>query len=215
MKQLIKINKNKKLEGPACRQAGMTYVELIVVLGIFALLSTVAIYNYGGFQAKVDIKNLASNIALKVVEAQKSATSGLLPQLSYEDDWKPSYGVYFNRVTEDSRKSFIYFADLNSDFSFDGSSSDCTGECLERTVITKNNVIDDLSFVLENSDIDCGANELTIVFKRPGSIPVITTSGGELPSCSFGFSYAQISITSPRGANANIKIYPSGRIQVN
>ena len=45
---------------------GMTYVELIVVLSIFAVLSSVAIFNYGSFQDKVDIKNLGSDIALKI-----------------------------------------------------------------------------------------------------------------------------------------------------
>ena len=42
----------------------MTYVELVVVLGIFAVMSNVVIFNYGGFQAKVDIKNLSKHITL-------------------------------------------------------------------------------------------------------------------------------------------------------
>ena len=57
---------------------GMTYVELIVVLSIFSIMTSVVLFNYGAFQAKVDIKNLASDIALKIVEAQKSALSGKL-----------------------------------------------------------------------------------------------------------------------------------------
>ena len=48
----------------------MTYVELIVVLAIFAILSSVVMFNYGNFQAKVDIKNLGSDIALKIVRTQ-------------------------------------------------------------------------------------------------------------------------------------------------
>ena len=47
----------------------MTYIELIVVLSIFAVMSSVVIFNYGLFQARIDIKNLASDIALKFVEA--------------------------------------------------------------------------------------------------------------------------------------------------
>ena len=51
MFQLDKITqKNKKI---ANCQAGMNYVELIVVLSIFSLLSSVVLFNYGGFQAKV------------------------------------------------------------------------------------------------------------------------------------------------------------------
>ena len=76
--------------------AGMTYVELIVVLSIFSVLSSVAIYNYGDFQSSVDIKNLASDIALQIVKAQKDSLSGLLPLQEIKTDWKPSYGVYFD-----------------------------------------------------------------------------------------------------------------------
>src|ERR1035437_1408114 len=103
MKKLIKIKNN----------AGMSYIELIVVLTIFSVISSVVIFNYGNFQAKVDIKNLASDIALQVVQAQKSSLSGLLPPLAQEllviPGWKPSYGVYF---TTSDKTDFIYFVDV-------------------------------------------------------------------------------------------------------
>ena len=59
----------------------MTYVELIVVLSIFSVMTSVVLFNYNEFQAKIDIKVLANDIALKIVEAQKSALSGKLPQI--------------------------------------------------------------------------------------------------------------------------------------
>src|SRR3989344_2489263 len=104
MKKLIKIQKNK----------GMSYVELIVVLSIFSAMSSVVLFNYGEFQAKIDIKNLASDIALKVVEAQKSSLPGKLPPLAQQvlipspSAWKPSYGLYMDQAADD--KSFIYFS---------------------------------------------------------------------------------------------------------
>ena len=54
---------NKKIKG----NRGMTYVELIVVLGIFAVMLSISMFNYKRFQGKVDIKNLANDIALKLV----------------------------------------------------------------------------------------------------------------------------------------------------
>src|SRR5674476_904401 len=123
MKKLIKIKNN----------AGMSYIELIVVLSIFAVISSVVIFNYGDFQAKVDIKNLASDIALQVVQAQKSSMSGLLPTLTPTvSPWKPSYGVYFNMVTP---KQFVYFVDLNNAYGYE------PGETLNTVSITKNNYI--------------------------------------------------------------------------
>src|SRR3989344_4815832 len=87
---------------------GMSYVELIVVLSIFSVMTSVVLFNYGSFQAKVDIKNLASDIALKVVEAQKSSLSGkLLPPTHIPPNpntWKPSYGLFFD--ADSNKNSF-------------------------------------------------------------------------------------------------------------
>jgi len=206
MKKLIKIKKN----------AGMTYVELIVVLGIFAVLSSVVLFNYGDFQAKVDIKNLASDIASKVVEAQKSSLNGVLPLAGYNPAiWKPAYGVYFNSsASSDSdgisfNKKFIYFTDLNNSNNYDGSSS-CTAECLDKIIITKNNFI---SRIDKCTNATCTSpasiNSFSIIFSRPSSSAVfagVTVAGSE---------YVQITIASPKGATALIKLYPSGRVQVN
>ena len=103
---MIKFFKNYK------RNQGMTYVELIVVLSIFASLSTVVMFNYNEFQERIDIKNLSSDIALKVVEAQKSSISGRLPpsQPVGGQNWKPSYGVYLNPATDN--EFFYYFTDI-------------------------------------------------------------------------------------------------------
>ncbi|MBU0999177.1 type II secretion system GspH family protein [Patescibacteria group bacterium] len=186
---------------------GMTYVELIVVLSIFAVLSSVAVFNYGDFQAKVDIKNLASDIALKIVEAQKSSINGALPMSGYDPDtWKPSYGVYFDLSTP---KQFIYFADLdNNPNTYDA------GELLNTINITKNNYILNIDKCLNNSCLS-GSNPIDILFitfKRPDSEANFLTS----PSLSFfGSEYVQITIMSPKGVKALIKIYPSGRLEIN
>lgn len=185
---------------------GFTYVELIVVLGIFAVMSAVVIYNYGEFQSKVDIKSLASDIASKIVEAQKSSLNGLLPATGAPyTGWKPSYGVYFDISPQ---KQFIYFVDLsNPSNGYDGPAS--VGETLDPITITKNNYI---SRIDECND-PCTSptlisTPLSITFKRPDSSAIFSPSIGS-------YQYIQITIQSPKTATALIKIYPSGRIQVN
>ena len=208
MKSINGINKKSK------RNAGMTYAELIVVLGIFSVLSAVVIFKYGEFQAKVDIKNLASDIALKIVEAQKSSLSGKLPPAS-PPDWKPSYGVHFDIPPSptDDNKSFIYFADTDTSTqagSFEGSATSCTGECLEKTVITKGNIISSLGYY-QNGVLDDTLENLTVTFSRISS-GVIFYSTNAIIS---GATYVQITIRSPEDTTGIIKLYPSGRIQVN
>lgn len=196
-----KIKKILKLE----RQAGMSYVELIVVLSIFSLLSGIVIYNYGGFQARVDLKNLTSDIALKIVEAQDSSLSGKLSsQTPLVDPWKPSYGVYFSKVVNEN-KSFIYFADLDQGGDYD------EGERISVITIPKNQFISDLK-VFYGGPEGTAADDLAIVFKRPSSSAIITSIKTNLPDDII--SYAQITVSSADTSTAFIKVYPSGRIQL-
>jgi prepilin-type N-terminal cleavage/methylation domain-containing protein len=200
-----------KMKSERSGQAGMTYVELIVVLSIFGVLSSIVAFNYGGFQAKVDIKNLASNIALKIVQAQNSSLSGL-QQTGALPGWKPAYGVYFNKQT--SPNSFFYFSDLNDNGVFEGPT--CVSECLSQISITKNNVISNLNVFYQNGTNACSTvcpADLTVSFKRPDSGAVLFSGGVKL----LAVSYVQITIASPRSAAATalIKVYPSGRVQVN
>lgn len=190
---------------------GMTYVELIVVLSIFSALSSVVAFNYGDFQARVDIKNLASDIASKVVEAQKSSLDGKWN--SYANaDWKPGYGVYFDTSTLTSKKKIIYFADLNNNNLYGGGGPVCaSAECLDEINITKNNFISNID-KCSTSSCASGSNAITslgITFSRPSSSAFFT--GATIS----GSEYVQITIASPKGATALIKIYPSGRVQVN
>jgi len=204
MKKLIKIKKNR----------GMSYVELIVVLSVFSVMTSVIIFNYREFQAKIDIKNLASDVALKIIEAQNSSLSGTLPPPLQQSlitsplTWRPSYGLFLNRVSDD--KSFIYFTDLDQNGDLDNLS--CTGndECLDKILITKGNSISSLD-VFYQGGATVPLNDLTITFKRPDSGAIIKSS----TSFTSTVSYVQITIISPKSPTAKIKIYPSGRIQVN
>ena len=218
-KSQFKIKKNQR---PTCRQAGMTYVELIVVLSIFSVLSAIVLFNYGTFQSKVDIKSLASDIAIKIVEAQKASLSGKLPPAGYTPTtvpasaWKPAYGVYFNSLTTVDggdgiylNKKFIYFTDLNNSGLLDGSTS-CGGECLEKTTITKGNYISGIVEVI--GGVPSSIDNLTATFSRINSGVIMSSSSVALPS---NVSYVQINIASPAGATAIITLYPSGRVQVN
>ncbi len=189
---------------------GMTYVELIVVLSIFATLSAVVLFNYSEFQSRIDIKNLSSDIALKIVEAQKSSTSGRVPSFSVSPTWKPSYGIYINPSTDN--KSFSFFADVDQDGQFDDTSCPGTIECLEKISITKGNSISGLSFVNRNETNSNPMNDLTITFIRPNGAAVLRSSTiGFVPA---NVNYVEIGVISQKGTPATIKIYSSGKLDI-
>ena len=200
---------------------GMTYVELIVVLSIFATMSSIVLFNYNGFEDKVDIKILANDIALKIVEAQKSAISGTL-NFNALPDWKPAYGIYFDSSSDIDTsvepnipfsKEFIYFADLNDPTQnnlYDYSNCGGTGECLDKIIITKGNYIQEIDSYI--GDVATPITDpISITFTRPNSSAVFSSEGILLS----GFDYIQITISSPSLLKAYIKVYPSGRVQIN
>jgi len=197
--------------------SGFTYVELIVVLSIFAMMTSLVLFNYSAFQNKVDIKVLASDIALKIVQAQKDAMNGRWNNDAPSGDWKPSYGVDFKV----SNTNFIYFADtsvVNMYYDdFDSFPSSCPqGECLELIGIKKGNVISELrAFDAYFNDISL-LNDLSINFTRPNSKAVFYSDGINVED-SGPVSFVQITVSSPVGSNqatACIQVYSSGRVQV-
>jgi len=217
------INFIENLKAKSCKlNRGMTYVELIVVLSIFGTMSSVVLFNYREFQTKVDIKNLASDVALKIVEAQKASVSGKLPpQVPPRDtnsNWKPSYGIYFRSDADlDSsdniyfNKKFIYFVDLNNDNGYEAEL-----EKLDTITITKGNYVESVGGC---TDTPCSTfvpiTSLAVIFKRPDSgVTFKDSSGATLAN---DFDYIKITIASEQSPTikSNIKVYPSGRIQVN
>lgn len=213
------LNSNKQ-------NTGMTYVELIVVLSIFSVISAVSIFNYQTFQDKVDIKNLSNDIALKVVEAQKSSLSGKLPVLPPASPgiWKPSYGLYFD-LTPDSTnnppntgdKVFYYFVDLDQSKTFDHGGYSCPGnECLDKVSITKGNYIQEIRFFYQDgipAEGEVWSDDLNIVFTRPNSGAVFESS----TLINRPVDRVEIKLSSPGSepATSLIKVYSSGRIQIN
>lgn len=158
------------------KNLGMTYVELIVVLSIMSIMSAVVLFNYQDFQTKVDMKNLSSEIAQKLTQAQKFSMSGedvpLTKQVDKATNWKPSYGIFFSK---NNTKKFTYFTDLNNSLtnslsinSYDGYSSGnpflCNSdnkECLDVVDINKNYSISNMKIIFASGsceDLNSGGN---------------------------------------------------------
>lgn len=206
-------NKYKNIENNSLER-GMTYLELVIVMSIFSILSAISIFNYQRFQSKVEIKNLSNDIALSIVKAQKDSISGKLSiEAPYVSNWKPSYGVYFNSL--DTNDQFLYFADLDNTGACDdpgciAPSYALGGEVLDIVNITGGNIIDSIYAEEGGCASPVLLEDLSIVFKRPNTSPVI--SSNTAIGCTF--SYVSLSVSSSDGVSGTIKLYPSGRIQV-
>jgi len=186
------------LQPTTCTQRGFTYIELMMVIALFAILSGTVFFNFGDFTDNMSLQNLSQDIALEIKRAQSAAISGKDSLVFGE--LKPSYGVAMNLSR--NNKEFIYFADRDNSETYD------LGEEIERTTIIKNNHIDS---VCVNDNCDERA-EIIITFKRPFPNATLVLNG-ELVSQGDIF----VTIASVRGGDKkirSIKISSLGQISV-
>ncbi len=190
----------------------MTYVELIVVLTIFAIMTSVVLFNYGAFQGRVDVKNLANDLALKIVQAEKDASFGKVPSLAQQagvaPNWKPSYGTYFDLATDNT--TFYYFADLNQNKYYDASSCGGSGECISSTKITRGGTIAGIKTFPGGASLQ----KASLSFTRPNSIVTVVDLSHGAPVIVSGVNYIEISVKSPASDASIITLYPSGRVEI-
>lgn len=223
---------------------GFTFIELIVVLAIFGILTSVSLFQFNAFNSNVSLQNLSQDIALRLVKTQKDGSSGFYPKFItpaqanfISSTWIPSFGMHFFVPTGGSAIRFSYFFDsdiLGMQNKYDNFGTPdpvtCAGsnECLDVIQIDSGDKIvglcvdttnpcvlaSDGTFVSGNGIV---VNWLDIVFRRPNlsaRISGFDSNGTDLVQLN-PISSASISVQSKDGSKYKIiKIYPVGQIIV-
>lgn len=137
----------------------MTFIELIVVIGIFAAISGTVLFNYRDFSDGIKLQNLSQEIALQGKRAQTLASQGRRPVLSNAQstngidnflpfNWVSSYGIAFDSNFQDR---FIFY--FNSpEYYFDQTLTDGTPDELR-----VNRSLDFFDFADGNYQAGCGS----------------------------------------------------------
>ncbi len=116
---------------------GFTLVELIVTLGIFAIITTIVLTRYKDFNGGIVLTNLAYEVAITWRQAQIFGISVKDTGGSGSAQFRSRYGIHLGAPTSDSN-SFHLFADtvtINQRYD--------SGEAFETFVLKNNNVVDD------------------------------------------------------------------------
>ena len=173
-------------------EKGFTLIELITVFMIMGIMSTILLFNFRTFNGKVQFENISQDIALRIVEAQKSAMTGKLNPNFVGRDVKPAYGVYFSSAPTagTANKKFTYFTDIPGVGTGSGTSTGnkiydpptgifvCNGasvsgnECLSVTTITTGEYVDNICYKTITGSKSCTGSytsDLSVVFIRPFS----------------------------------------------
>jgi prepilin-type N-terminal cleavage/methylation domain-containing protein len=163
------------------KNKGFTLIELMVVLTIFIIVTTMVVFDYGSYRSEASIANLTSDISLSIRRAQSYAigAQNLSSNFSY------GYGVHFSTdptVTPaqvkngaSSNKAFVLFTDVSKNSKYDSagtvvcnaSSVTALNECSEVLNIT---TTDQISALYTNQDFAhplAPKDMIDIMFLRP------------------------------------------------
>ncbi len=191
---------------------GFTLIEMLVSIGIFAIISAVVIFNHGKFNSSIVVTNLSYEVAAAVREAQVYGLAVRQNSSAPDESVEYAYGVYFSM---DNPHVFYIFADSEGDDQqFDPTNDPCDGtkECLERIEIRGDVEIKSLKTRSSTGTRD--ANEVTILFLRPNPVAIIRDEGNSGASSS-GRQQAVIELHSDRADKSKeIVVELSGQVSV-
>lgn len=180
---------------------GFSLIELLVSIGILAIISVIVLANHTRFNGSVLLGSLAYDIGLSVREAQVFGVS----VRQYNDDFQLGYGVHF---ADDS--SYSLFADINSDKRYD------TGDTIIRTYnLQRGFKMQEFCGYTAIGGQDCSTDSvdpithLAIVFLRPEPDAFMTSNE---PATTY--SRATITVVSPGGDTRTVEVASTGQISV-
>lgn len=108
---------------------GFSLVELLVVVSIFLVITSVVLFNQNKFSSDISISNVAYSIALEIRQAQ---VSGILVGQGL-DDFNKAFGVHF--MIKNDQIVFKNFKDFNDNTRYDEGEGDVYQQLSEGNII--------------------------------------------------------------------------------
>ncbi|MFA5996924.1 MAG: type II secretion system protein [Candidatus Paceibacterota bacterium] len=195
-----------QLSNVSCvRNRAFTLVEILIVIGVFMLLTGVVLSNYRNYDSNALFANASENIVLALRQAQvygAGAKGSGTVCAGGVTTFDCSYGVHFSQ----GANGVVVFADLNSNRVYDNG----IDANLQNVSVnwTNNIAITELSC----GGTPCSYNIANVTFRRPNPDAFIAESV-ENPIISFSFVSITIS-DSISGRTAVVKITKAGQISI-
>jgi prepilin-type N-terminal cleavage/methylation domain-containing protein len=186
------------------RRKGMTTFELIVVIAIIGILTSISVAQYRNYEQQNALANLARDIALTVRLAQSYGLN--VRGQGGGDNFQMSYGVSFN---EASPTEYFIFRNSNRRNAYVNG-----GVLLERLTLGGGYRIQNVCLTDGLGD-DCwntgagGGNEIDIVFDRPKPDAFFFFDGGQS-----NYTHVTITLTDPKGTTKDIIVRTTGYVSV-
>jgi len=212
------INMNKRGFTHPRRVDGFSLIEMIVVVSIFAIMAGIGMFNYQEFVERIELDELAYDIALTIKQAQTYGISaveyGSLSSASSENS--QAVGVFFDKGSGSIfGNQFSVFRTGNTSHDYYDDSIDTL---IDEVTVSGGAYISTICLIwisLPAGGINCldsSADSVSISFKRPDPESIITLHDG---SSTVWTQRILIELSNASATStANIIIEPTGRILV-
>ncbi len=193
---------------------GFSLVELLVVLAIFLIITSVVLFNQDKSSSDISLSNVTYEIALKIRQTQ---TYGLLVK-GTANDYDNAYGVnFYVDIADGNKTKFRVFADNTLGAADELLVYDAADTVLSEHSLTEGNVISDVCTYPSIGDLanrkcfsTSAINVADISFQRPESAAIISD-----PSSASQKGEIDITVKSALGDKTRtIKVFGSGQISV-
>lgn len=190
--------------------AGFTLVELLVVIGIMVIISSMVLANYNKYGGVVVLEQLGYDVALTMRQAQ---VYGISVQRFQSSNFGAAYGVH---VALSSANTYALFADaIQQNGKYDcpqPGTNNC--ELVEAYTISPGYTIHDLCATSASGVETCGQSTIDVVFKRPEPDAWISVNGADCMGAGNCAEGARIVLSSPRGDTMSVSVTVNGQISV-
>lgn len=177
---------------------GFTLIELMVSVGIFALMTALLLFRADRFDGGIVLENLAYDIALSIREAQTYGLNVLEAPVGTAGEFEVAYGAQFKVGTQ-----YIFYADLNNSRSYDIESG--TGaEHIRKYSLKRGATISNICIGADENTCTTNPAALDVLFLRPNPKALITGDS----------NYGQITLTARDGSTRIVGVRKTGQIFV-
>lgn len=187
-------------------QKGFTLVELLVSLGIFTVITTIAVVNNSQFNSSILLTNLAYEVGLSVRQAQ---FYGIAVKRDSTSGFDAGYGIHFDLTDP---RSYYLFEDRGTKDHICDVTECAASNLVEGFKLVKGNYISKIC-VDGSLGLACtsagGFQKVDISFVRPNPDAYITKD-----SLSGNYAKAEICIASPAGTKRRVIVESTGQISV-